>query len=267
MKNYYFILGVSIYAREQEIKQAYRRLALKFHPDKNPSQEAETIFKEINEAYEVLGDPQKKVLYDQMLVGAEPVAQPVTARPHRDPRYRPKPPGTPRPPSRKRELFLMMQRYLNVALMSSRIALLVASLLLADFSLPQQREETTITGLSRKRDKKDPLTVQIQLEDGRQLNVPQLQAYDFRKGSRVVVYRSAFLSVPRKLTDESSRVQASMPISIYGNFIFFPLILLITSLLGTFYWKGVEFRFNLGIVNVIMLFFNLIFLQVHKIPL
>lgn len=265
MKNYYFVLGVSIYAREQEIKQAYRRLALKFHPDKNPSVEAEGIFKEINEAYEVLSDPQRKLLYDQMLVGGEP-AQPVASKPHRDPRYRPKPPGTPRPPSRKKELFLMMQRYLNIAMMSSRMALLVATILLADFSLPQQREETIITGMSKKREKSQR-TVQVQLSDGQELNIPELQAYSFRSGSRVTVYRSAFLSVPRKMKNEFTHMEASMPISIYGNFIFFPLILLITSLLGTFYWKGVEFRFNLGVVNFIMLMFNLLFLQVHKIPL
>lgn len=266
MKNYYFILGVSIYAREQEIKQAYRKLALKFHPDKNPSQEAETIFKEINEAYEVLGDPQKKVLYDQMLVGAEPVAQPTPSRPHRDPRYRPKPPGTPRTPSRKKERFMLMQKYLHVAIMTSRIALLAAAILLADYSLPQQREETTIIDMTKGEDKRGR-TIQFDFENGRALNVPELQSLGFRRGAKVVVHKSSFLSVPRKMQDERTNLEAKLPISIYGNFIFFPLILLVTSLLGTFYWKGVEFRFNLGVTNFIMLLFNIFFLQVHKIPL
>lgn len=267
MKNYYFILGVSIYARELEIKQAYRKLALKFHPDKNPSQEAETIFKEINEAYEVLGDSQKKILYDQMLVGAEPVAQQAPSKPHRDPRYRPKPPGTPRTPTRKRERFLLMQKYLHVAMITSRIALLAAAILLADYSLPQQREETTIMDISKKGDKRSQRTFQFDLENGRALNVPELQSLGFRRGAKVVVYKSSFLSVPRKMHDERTNHEANLPVSIYGNFIFFPLILLVTSLLGTFYWKGVEFRFNLGVTNFIMLLFNIFFLQVHKIPL
>ena len=66
-KDYYDILGVDRNADEQEIKRAYRKLALKYHPDKNPDDpNAEERFKEINEAYEVLGDPQKRAKYDQL---------------------------------------------------------------------------------------------------------------------------------------------------------------------------------------------------------
>lgn len=63
-KNYYKILGVDRGADEQEIKRAYRGLALKYHPDKNP--DSEEHFKEINEAYEVLGDPEKRSKYDRL---------------------------------------------------------------------------------------------------------------------------------------------------------------------------------------------------------
>ena len=63
-KDYYKILGVSRDADEQEIKSAYRQLALKYHPDKNP--ESEEHFKEINEAYEVLGDSEKRSKYDRL---------------------------------------------------------------------------------------------------------------------------------------------------------------------------------------------------------
>lgn len=64
-RDYYEILGVSKNATDREIKAAYRKLALQWHPDRNKTSEAEKKFKEINEAYEVLSDPKKKASYDQ----------------------------------------------------------------------------------------------------------------------------------------------------------------------------------------------------------
>ena len=66
-KDYYNILGVSKQASQDEIKKAYRKLAVKYHPDKNPdNKDAEARFKEISEAYDVLGDPEKRQKYDSL---------------------------------------------------------------------------------------------------------------------------------------------------------------------------------------------------------
>lgn len=66
-KDYYQVLGVDKQASEKEIKKAYRKLATKYHPDKNPDDKAaEEKFKEITEAYEVLSDPEKRKKYEQL---------------------------------------------------------------------------------------------------------------------------------------------------------------------------------------------------------
>jgi len=64
-KDYYETLGVSRDASQDEIKRAYRKLSKKYHPDLNKAPDAEQKFKDISEAYEVLGDADKRAQYDQ----------------------------------------------------------------------------------------------------------------------------------------------------------------------------------------------------------
>ncbi len=64
-KDYYQLLGVSKTSTQDEIKKAYRKLALQYHPDRNKSKEAGEKFKEVTKAYEILSDPQKRQAYDQ----------------------------------------------------------------------------------------------------------------------------------------------------------------------------------------------------------
>ena len=70
-KDYYSALGIQKSASEDEIKKAYRKQALRYHPDKNKAPEAEDKFKEIAEAYDVLSDPKKKDIYVRLGVEGE----------------------------------------------------------------------------------------------------------------------------------------------------------------------------------------------------
>ena len=64
-RDYYEVLGLSKGASDDEIKRDYKKKEREFHPDVNKSSDAEAKFKEVNEAYQVLGDPEKKTTYDQ----------------------------------------------------------------------------------------------------------------------------------------------------------------------------------------------------------
>ena len=82
-RDYYEVLGVQKGADDAEIKRAYRTLAKKYHPDMNPGDaEAERKFKEVNEAYEVLSDADKKARYDQYgFAGVDPNFNPNAGSP------------------------------------------------------------------------------------------------------------------------------------------------------------------------------------------
>ena len=75
-RDYYEVLGIPKSSTDEEIKKAYRKLAKQYHPDLNPDdKEAEAKFKEVNEAYEVLSDKDKKARYDQFgHAGVDPQA-------------------------------------------------------------------------------------------------------------------------------------------------------------------------------------------------
>lgn len=75
--DYYSVLGIGRDASQDQIKKAFRRLARELHPDVNPDPKTQERFKEINAAYEVLSDPQKKQVYD---LGGDPSRRRAAAR-------------------------------------------------------------------------------------------------------------------------------------------------------------------------------------------
>jgi len=84
--NYYGILGVSLQASQEEIKKAYRKLALQFHPDRNRGdRQADHKIREVNAAYEILGDPEARKTYDRLRLGyVEPMGSRRNTEPEPD---------------------------------------------------------------------------------------------------------------------------------------------------------------------------------------
>src|SRR5688572_22827076 len=134
--DYYRILGVSPGATASEIKRAYHKLAVKYHPDRNPDPKVESLFKEITEAYNTLGDEESRRMYDlRYSSGFDQVFTQQEAT-QQDPRYRRKRPANYPPPRKKTTQFDLMERYLPKLTWANRAGLLFIVLLAVDFVLP-----------------------------------------------------------------------------------------------------------------------------------
>jgi hypothetical protein len=262
MQNYYTLLGVRANANDSEIKSAFRKLVLRYHPDKNPSPEAAELIVQINEAYEVLGDPTKRIIYDQLISGQP--ANKATQRPHRDPAYRKRPPN-PNFKSKKQQTLEMMAEYLPVTLLISRIAFALLLFIALDFFLPAHTQEEVITKVtSRKTGRYQTPNKKFYTNTGTRFEVGEELSDRLSLGMPIEVTYSSMVRVPIYLKNATASMFMKVPTSIYGIFIFIPIVLLVTSTLGSFYKKGIEFTFNLGVINFILTIFTLAFLFSHK---
>ena len=269
MKDYYAILGIHPASSEAEIKRAYRRLAVTFHPDKNPDPEAENLFKEINEAYDIIGDPEKKRDYD-LIIQNYPVAEvsqsaPGPPRRHRDPAYHRKYAPGPRPKGERERMHEFMARYLPVAHRLTVISSMVALFFLLDYTLPKTVVEekiakTTLTRISVGRSNKAYWT--ITTADGRRFEIDLYLQDHFPRGGEVRLRLSPMLNIP--LTVEGSGHRERVRKSMYGNFIFAPVVLLFSAIIALLFRKDVEKGFNYGIVSFLSMLLALaIYLILH----
>jgi hypothetical protein len=254
VKDYYAILGVSPSASESEIKKAFRKLAVKYHPDKNPSVEARPFFHDINEAYDVLGDAEKRVQYDFRRTNPfhEILTEPVQQ--HRDPAYRRKRPGVPRekePPA----TYVLMRDYLKYMLWVSRVGLAASCLFFLDFVLPYQHIEEYVDEIYAVNMRTRAAYHIIITESGRKIKLYDYQAVNFRNEPTIVatvtrIYRTVMY------VSNSSGSYTEKAGYLYRNLIFLPLILLVNSLAALLFRKRVELCFNLNLTCFIFLIIN-----------
>ena len=156
-----------------------------------------------------------------------------------------------------------MNDYLKYALFISRTTLVFAVLIALDFSLPKDRTERQVESTSFGKEARGAGSMQLNLNDGVTLSLSRKDAQEFVRVAKIFIYRSSIFGIPITIENERTHFKAKIPVALYGNFIFCPLVMLITSMLGTFYWKGVEFRFNLGVVNFFLSLLSLLFLRIH----
>lgn len=259
VKDYYSILGVQRTTSHDDIKRAYRRLAIKYHPDKNHAPEAEQLFKEINEAYDTIGDPIKRNVYDLRLENpfAEILKDPPAPR-HRDPAYRRTKPSTPRPKSDRQRMLEFMAGYLPLANKVILGAFAISIFLLLDFLLPKRSTLEKIIAAENTRTSAGRTATAwwtITTDKGKVLDLPFSYTDYFLSGTIVKVRSSLFLNIP--ISVESELQWARIHKSIYSNFIFAPIILLICTSLGMRLRKDIENGFNYAIISLIAFLFTL----------
>ncbi|HMJ68852.1 MAG TPA: DnaJ domain-containing protein [Cyclobacteriaceae bacterium] len=249
MKDYYEIMKVGRKATDAEIKKAFRKLANQYHPDKNPAYEAEAIFKEINEAYEVLGDAANRLDYDQKLANPAFYEYQNTRQQQNTAPY-------PRRPSERAMLQLSLLRYSRLLFY---FGCLWCSVLVVDYLMPANHiESAVLTDMS-----KLPLITFHQPQKllvtsaGHGFDVSAAEMKHFPLGSKVHVYYSSFLRAMIRIENYDGTYIVNNLGSIYRNFSFAPILLFLSCVIGIVVKKGVEFHVNLGIVVFLLMILNI----------
>lgn len=269
MKNYYEILGLSATATDHEIKHVFRRLAVAYHPDKNPAPEAEAIFREVNEAYEVLGDPSKRIFYDQLLSGMVTVIPDQSSQPwHRDPAYRKRKQAGYKPPPRGPSArMVMMESFVKYVQILSWVAWGWSLLLIVDYTLPSGViKEKVVTNVHAARRVMLRSSGDLLITDrGHHFPIGLHEINYFPHESQLKIFYSPLFSLLIKVENQDSSYQLNNLATIYRNFMFAPILLILLSIVGLIWGKGIEFRFNLGLVTFLIFLLNMIFFFISKV--
>jgi hypothetical protein len=253
MKDYYQILGVSQTASTAQIKAAYRKLVQQYHPDVNPNPEAHGLIQEVNEAYDVLSDNYKRTAYDGLRSGTFVTINVEPQPRHRDPAYRRR---TTRPFVKEdSSQVVFMKKVLPVVVLLSWIGLFTCALLMVDLLWPQKITATEIYSYRNERVGRATVNYLI-TKEGRYFKISSADWVYMSTGQRIDVVESGLLSILITLRLPKPNYSVTNLGTIYRNFIFVPIILVIAVTLSFLVKGSVEFRFNLGMVMVFVLIFT-----------
>jgi len=257
MKNYYKILNIDRYATNQQVKKAYRELALKFHPDKTNVPDAHQKFTEINEAYQILGREESRENYnfifdyeqlnkrrikdDSTFTTVSDWGQEVKrkARQYRRPAY-----------AKNEDEDIDLRPYVKSVRVVSMLSFLFTFLVILDYFLPKITYDQTIQ--SKLTTYKSTNTIVIATEDF-QFPLSYSYAKLIHSGDKATISLSPIFGIHYNMAvDTGLDAYIFNPhYSIYNVFSFFLVILLATSYIGIFHKKeNPELIFSAGVANV-----------------
>jgi hypothetical protein len=242
-------------ASSPEIKRAYRVLVQQLHPDVNPDPAAHERIKEVNEAYDVLGDESKKRDYDYRFdnpyITVEVPKEPV----HRDPRYRRSTTYSHVNVNRGSAERDLMQRLAPSMLKLFQACALLSLFLLVDFFLPHKITYETISAFRNTGSRRYEANYFI-TQSGQRVKIGSRDGYLFEVDQKIKIVKSRILSLLIEIQIPGTGTSVTNLSTIYANFRFVPLLLALFSIMGLAAKGKAEFRFNLGIMTSFVLIFT-----------
>jgi len=260
VKDYYKLLEISKDATQAEIKSAYRRLALKYHPDKTSYSGAAALFANINEAYGILSKKESRDIYDDQLKQPQQV-WPTSRATYTSRNYRPNPsPGNHYGYSRSAHVTskVDIRPFVKHFKMVSLIAFILCIIISLDYLLPSNIVPDEILRIDINR----PYGGYLVRLKNEIVSVDGSVGNKVHVGQGVALYYSPFFNklIKMKLVIDGEEQTFNVQVSIFRSFSFALFILIVTSYLGAFQMKNPETIMNFAIVNGLLIILVLAFL-------
>lgn len=241
-----------------EIRRAYRMLVQKFHPDINPDPTAHELIREVNEAYDVLGDEAKKRDYDSRLRNASITVNAPQQTRHRDPRYRRSAAYRHTATSGHYTQQELMKQYLPYMLWFCFAGILFVVVLFIDKVLPAKKRVDGITKIYvvyRGKHRAYAYDI-VETKGGMSIKLYDHNAGYFHDQSRIEINHTPILKIATTVSgaDGNNKIPVGV---IYKTLVFLPILLLLTSVIGVLFRRRTEFSFSLSIISGVLLWINL----------
>lgn len=230
------------------------------HPDVNPNPTAHELIKEVNEAYDVLGDESKKRDYDYRFDNPYLTVETPPQPAQRDPRYRRSTTYSHVNVNHGPTEQDLMQRLAPSFLRIFQTTTLLCLLLLVDIFLPHRVNDEIISSFKNTGSRRYEANYLI-TNSGQQIKISPSDGYLFEVNQPIKIVKSRILSLLIAVRITDTGVSVTNLSTIYANFKFVPLLLGIFSIMGLAAKGKTEFRFNLGIMTFFVLIFTVYLLM------